>query len=476
LSQIEITGSSSRRSSASREVRAGLGQRRLNVIVAWLLVLLVGLAPLPFASVRPAFSALWATYIGLVGLLYFGLLIQRGEKLRFDLARVRLPATLLGLAGAALLVQLLPIFGSSIALPDGSAIDISQLTVAPGMTTLMLCRQLSYGLFAILVLQVCVNDTRRAQVLQAILVIVVGYAIYGMIALESGDTILGLPKWAYFGAATGPMVNRNSFATFLGMGAVLALSMLAGRVVNQADRHKDDGRIAHNFSNMMLLGVTYGFLLIVIISTQSRMGLAATLIASTAVVLLTLSAVRNFRIGGYAVMGLVAVLALGLVFFGGGVFERLGSLESATEVRGDLYRQTWDLIILRPLTGFGGGTFELAFPLVQHLPVSPDLVWEKTHNTYLALWSELGLIAGSLPILAVAIIALWFLRNTVTRRGSWRPQVAGLAVIVLAGFHSLADFSLEIPANTFLFIALVAAGLAAMPDDRRSQHAIPNAR
>ena len=144
MSQIEITGSSSRRSSTSREVRAGLGQRRLNVIVAWLLVLLVGLAPLPFASVRPAFSALWAIYVGLIGLVYFGLLIQRGERLRFDLARVRLPAILLGLASAALLVQLLPIFGSSIALPDGSAIDISQLTIAPGLTALMLCRQPSF--------------------------------------------------------------------------------------------------------------------------------------------------------------------------------------------------------------------------------------------------------------------------------------------------------------------------------------------
>lgn len=464
MSEIQITSSSGRRTGTSQDARIDKGQRRLNTVTSWLLLLVVALAPLPFASVRPAFSGLWAAYIGLVGLAYFVMLMLRGERLRFDLARLHVLALLFGLTSAVLLLQLVPIPGLSAPLPDGSSIPIPQLTIAPGMTALMLCRQLSYGLFAILVIQVCVNDNRRSQVLGAILVVVVVYGLYGMFALQSGDTILGMPKWAYFGAATGPMVNRNSFATFEGMGAILALTMLASRIVNQADRHKDDGRIANNFSAILLLGVAYAFLLVVIISTQSRMGLAATLIGSVAIVLLTLSAARNFRFGGYALLGLLLVLAASLVLFGGGVFERLGSLESSGEVRGELYRQTWDLIMLRPLTGFGGGTFELAFPLVQHAPVSPDMVWEKAHNTYLALWSELGLVAGSLPVIAVAIIAFWFLRNAITRRGSWRAQVAGLAVIIQCGVHSLADFSLEIPANTFLFIALIAAGLAAMPE------------
>lgn len=471
MSEIQITSSSGRRTGTSQDARTAKGQRRLNTVASWLLLIVVALAPLPFASVRPAFSGLWAAYIGLVGLAYFVILMLRGERLRFDLARLHVLTLLFGLVSATLLLQLVPIPGLSAPLPDGSSIGIPQLTIAPGMTALMLCRQLSYGLFAILVMQVCVNDNRRSQVLGAILVVVVAYGLYGMVALQSGDTILGMPKWAYFGAATGPMVNRNSFATFEGMGAILALSMLASRIVNQADRHKDDGRIANNFSAILLLGVTYAFLLVVIISTQSRMGLAATLIGSVAVVLLTLSAVRNFRLGGYALLGLLGLVTAGLVLFGGGVFERLGSLESSGEVRGELYRQTWELIMLRPLTGFGGGTFELAFPLVQHAPVSPDMVWEKAHNTYLALWSELGLVAGSLPIVAVAIIAFWFLRNAITRRGSWRAQVAGLAVIIQCGVHSLADFSLEIPANTFLFIALIAAGLAAMPEGSRSRKA-----
>lgn len=474
MSQIEITGSSRSRTAALPKTRERNGQRRLNTIVAWLLILAVALAPLPFGSIRPVLSGIWAAYVGLIGLIYFTALMLRGEKMRFEPGRIPVPAVLLGLTCAMLVLQMLPILGSSIPLPDGNSIDIAQLSIAPGVTALMLCRQLSYGLFALLVMQVCVRDSRRTLMLNAILVSVVGYAIYGMIALRSGDTILGMPKWAYFGAATGPMVNRNSFATLIGMGAILALSTLAGRIVNQVDRHKDDGRIAGNFSNIVMLAIIYAFLIIVIISTQSRMGLAATMIASAVVVVLTLSAVRNFRITGYVAMGMIGMLTAGLILFGGGMFERLGSLESSSEVRGDLYRQTWDLIMLRPLTGFGGGTFELAFPLVQHLPVSPDMVWERAHNTYLSLWSELGLIAGSLPILAVAVVAFGFLRNILARRGSWRTQVASFAVIVLCAVHSLADFSLEIPADTLVFIAIVAAGLAAMPEEGHKRATAPN--
>ena len=131
--------------------------------------------------------------------------------------------------------------------------------------------------------------------------------------------------------------------------------------------------------------------------------------------------------------------------------------------------------MLRPWTGFGGGTFELAFPLVQHAPISPDLVWERAHNTYLALWADLGLIAGSLPILAIAVIGWTLLRNVTVRRGSWRSQIAAIGVIVLGSVHSLSDFSLEIPAVTFLYIAVISIGLAGSKSALQSRAEATNA-
>ena len=459
-----------------RRARSSGDQRVLNNIAAGLLLFLLALSPLPFASVSPVMSAVWACLLGLLGLGYFLLLVARGERLRFSLRRVGFPALAIGVVLFWLVVQTLPVGEFSISLPnDAVKLESSTISIAPGLTLLMLGRQLTYGLFALLVLQVSVNDGRRAALLRITLCVVLAYALYGMIALHSGDTILGQPKWAYLGAATGPMVNRNSFATYLGIGAVLALAMIAARLIDQADRHKDDGRIANNTSTIILLGLAYAFILVVIISTQSRMGLAATLAGSAVVVLLTLATLRNKRLSVGVALALFAILALGLVFFGHGLFDRLGSVESSSEVRSQLYQQTWELIMARPWTGFGGGTFELAFPLVQHAPISPDLVWERAHNTYLALWADLGLVAGSLPILAIAVIGWTLLRNVAARRGSWRSQIAAIGVIVLGSVHSLSDFSLEIPAVTLLYIAVISIGLAGSKSALQSRAEATNA-
>ena len=72
-------------------------------------------------------------------------------------------------------------------------------------------------------------------------------------------------------------------------------------------------------------------------------------------------------------------------------------------VRGDLYRQVWGMILARPWTGYGGEAFELAYPLFHRPPVDPDLVWDHAHSSYLALWTDYGLIFGSMPLLMLLI-------------------------------------------------------------------------
>jgi O-antigen ligase len=130
-------------------------------------------------------------------------------------------------------------------------------------------------------------------------------------------------------------------------------------------------------------------------------------------------------------------------------------------LRLDLYQQTLQLIAQRPLLGFGGGSFEWAYQLV-HLPtVAPEFRWDRAHNTYLALWAELGVPVGSLVIVLIALIGGRVSKAMASGVGSWTAQAACLGVVVAGGLHSLVDFSLEIQANTLLFLAICAAGLAA---------------
>lgn len=436
------------------------GGRPQNGFALWALLVLLALAPLPFASARPFLWALWAVYAGAASIVFFAWQLRSGTELRVGPSQLKVPTVLVALTLLALVAQLLPLGSFPILSAEGAALTAPQISIAPGQTVLMLARQLTYALTAVLVLQVAVSDKRRPLFLHGLIAITLVYAAYGLVALRTGDTILGLPKWAYFGSITGSFVNRNSFATFLGFGAITALAHGCAAMKRQAERHRDDGLVTGIVSNVILYGAAYVFLLLVIVGTQSRMGLFATLAGSTVVILVTLVSIR--RIGLLLLLAplTLAVFAALLWLLGGGLLERIEAQRFDLNNRQLLYEQVQNLIALRPWTGFGGGTFELAFPIVHALPLSPDLVWSMAHNTYLTLWAELGLIAGSLLMLTVAYIAARLVWSLVKGTGSWTAQIAALGAIAQIAIHSTVDFSLEIPANTLMFVAIICTGLA----------------
>lgn len=450
-----------RRKAVSRSAK---GQSDINTALFWVMMMVVLMAPLPLGSNRALAWSLWACVIGLAGMAYTVAMWQRGESFRFTFGAVRIPAILMSTTGLWLVVQLLPLGGIWPALTtiplDGASIVAAQISIAPEMTALMLARQASFAVLFFLMLQVCVNDRRRTLMLNLLLAGVVAYGLYGEISLQTGDTILGIPKWAYNGVATGPFVNRNSFATFLAFGAIIAAGHVGGLMVRQSERHPDDGRVQGNASRIALNGLAYLFLVAIILATQSRMGLFAALTGTGVVMLMTVTVLRRWSRLIYVVPGLLIVGLVAGLLFGGGLFDRVESLGGIEDARAGLFAQIIELIGMRPWTGFGGGSFELAYPLVHELPVDLSSVWDKAHNSYLALWSELGLFFGTLPVLALGIIAFRLVRGILRSQGSFTAQVVALGVLTVGAVHSLADFSLEIEANTFLFVTLIASGLA----------------
>jgi O-antigen ligase len=430
---------------------------RLNTLTFWALMVVLALAPIPFGSARALYWALLPLVFGSMTVLYFARLGWIGGRLRIGVGAFWPQASIWAISCLWLVVQLLPLGLGDIPLPDGTSIDASHISIAPGMTILMLCRQLGYGLFFLLVLQVAANEGRRKLLLDVLLCMIVAHGLYGMISLHSGDTILGLEKWAYNGYATGTFVNRNSYATFLAMGAIIAAGRICGVAAQGMKHHRDDGRPPNFFSNLLIYGVAYLFLLTVIFSTASRMGAAVTLIGTAVVFAVALRGTRS----AVVLAVLVPVAGLALALYGPALVERFGEVEAAATVRNDFYRQIGDLILLRPLTGFGGGSFELAYPLVHADPVYKDAVWSLAHNTYLGLWAELGLVVGSLMILSVLLLTLRILFAALRHRGNPVVEAVALGVATACGLHALVDFSLEIPANTLVFLALMAAGAAA---------------
>lgn len=451
----------------SASARNGINIRRnANRNLSLILMIIVALSPIPFGSNRPAFWAISAFAIALTGLIYvLSFQISGIRNLRFPLANIKIPAFLFALLIGFLIIQIVPFGSMTIARSAEVELISRSLSIDPGGTILMLVRQLSYGLFFFLVLQVGVNRQRARKMLLGLFLITLAYAIFGMVALtQLGDISLFGKKIFFLGNATGTFTNRNSFATFLAMGGIAGLSLVLCDMTQVNDKRSRTQKGFALEKNTQI--VVYMFALVVIgatiLSTQSRMGAFSAVGGMIIVsILVTVNATtKNAKFVGIAFLTGFSVLTVLSILFGAGLLERLGSVEQSFGVRGDLYAQVIDMIKTRPLAGFGGGSFNLAFPLFHNFPVSTDLIWNKAHSTYLTLWSELGLVFGSILIIILGYFLLQLIMLARVSAKRFVNSIAAIGACVVIGLHSLMDFSLEIQANTYMFLAILGLGIA----------------
>lgn len=436
---------------------------RLNNFAGALVVLLVMLSPIPFGSNRPFFWALSGMVVGIGAVGYFFFSGRSRDGLRIPLSKIGISALLWGLLLAWLVVQVIP-FGAvlppfSIALVGGT-ITTDTISTAPGATWLMLIRIATYGLFFALALEAGAKESRSRLMLTIIFWAIVGHAGFSLLQLtQFGDTILGLPKLAYMGVATGTFVNRNSFATFLAMGLSIGVSLLPATIT--AERARNENIVDKVFRSFFWIAGLF-VIMIALLATESRMGLFAGILGAFVILLVVLKQSRHWKILVPAAIVLSAGLALLVVWtFGQGVLERALSLEGSSEGRMDLYIQVWDVIMTRPWFGYGGGAFSLFFPAFFGPPLNLVGFYDKAHNTYLALFSELGIPAGALLIVASLTLFCRIVWAQIRGETLNPARLAAIGVMLTCAIHSLVDFSLEIQANSFLFVAIVALGLSA---------------
>lgn len=454
--------------------------RRYDVALALGLVILVLLAPLPVGSNRGAAWMLWAMLLGVGGA---GYLLARSLPPSVRPFRAGAVGGWLWLVAAALLfaaLQTLPIAralpGWMSELPSTGAPEPPSLSLVPGATRLAVLRGFTMLLFFILMLEASARLGRALNIGWALFFGVAFYALWGLVSLRFfGDTFFWGEKASSLGAATGPFVNRNSFATFLGMGAVLGLALMLERARLPRMRHPMGSRLTSSENiTTLLLWVIWVIVLVALLATQSRMGLAAT-IAGLGLVWLMMPrgslVARRARLQRWLGAAVAVVVLLVLARQGETVLERSLFAEVDAAARLDLYTQVWGMIAARPFTGFGFDAFQPAYELYHRAPVSPALVWDKTHSSYLALWVELGLVFGSLPLIAAAGLAHRLVSVCRRRPHDVALVIAALGALVVSGVHALVDFGLEMQANQFLLLAILAMGVA-----RRSTPQAPPAQ
>lgn len=440
--------------------------KRANDVFGYCIMAVVLCAPIPLGSNRPTPWAIWAAILAILFCLYLAIISRRAPKRPLQSARHKALFALGGLCVLWVVLQTLPVFQGA-RLP--SEIRPRPISLTPEASLLGALRLLSYGAIFALTLEVATQRKRVRTMGWTLFGGLVLHAIWAMLALTLlGDTFLWGEKTAYLGAATGTFINRNSFATFMGMGLVLGVALTTHFSHRPRMRHPNRNRFFRpDTLEYLALGLCLLMVALALISSQSRMGVAAS--ATAALITYSLVAAQNIGWRGAVKRSLVIaapITVLFIVFFGQDLLERSIFVVRSSEARLILWQQTLAMIGDRPLTGFGLDSFAVAFEQYHRPGLANEVTWEYAHSSYLALWAELGLIAGSLPLLALAIIGARLI-------GSYRQNddplcAAALGVLVLGALHSLVDFSLEIEANTFLFLVILALGLTS-PRQRTSR-------
>lgn len=470
----------SRRRGASRGT-GFVSRSRLNTIAMWVLFVLLLLLPLFLGGNRPIAWALGSTILCMVGTCYFLSLLVGDEAPRIGFSEIGLPALLVAVFMGYIVVQVLPIAEllpqSMSALPAGLPPSAS-ISISAGDTLLALPRWIDIALVAYLSIQIAANSFRAQRFLALLFAVAVVHAVYGLLLLfQFGDTILFTEKWAYQGFATGGFVNRNSFATMLALGACIGAVRIADAFQNRPHTGGRGFWLLDLREGPLLTMIGLAIIVIALVATGSRMGVTAGVVGMLVALILYAAkrpapAERSRRRLLPFVAGTVVMIGLAYLY-GLPLMDRFTTVDRASEVRLQLYEQILGMIADRPLTGFGGGTFEFAYPLYHQSPVNLDLVWDRAHSSYLALWTEYGVVFGSLPILVIGLmlgtLAIGYFRSR-------KPDVfliAATAGTIAVAVHALVDFSLEMHALTLFYTALVAGGVGKVLSVRQGVDGAP---
>lgn len=448
---------------------------KLERLSFWLLIGVVVLAPLPLGGNRPWAWSLLALAVAAIAVLWAAAALIDGKTVRLPMRRFAVPGALFIVALIWFAVQAASWTPSDwhaaiwqdAARALGMKLD-GAISHAPDRTIDGLMRFLSYGILFLLFAQFAREPRQARQIVIAIAAAATAYALYGLIVFGGGnDRILHYEKWAYLDSLTATFVNRNSFATYTGLGLVACIGLLVREL-------RDTGE----FSLLSRTGIIHlleslrlpVFLLITaililasaLVLTGSRGGLAAAIGgAAVFAAALMLRPGRSRRRPLVLLGGGLVVLLIVLQASGGRMLERYWTAGAEDSSRIPVYEMTWEAFREKPVTGHGLNSFPDVFLLRRDTRLDPETPPHlRAHNGYLEILAEGGLIGG-VTILATLVFlagacAVGIRRR---RRRAIYPCIA-LSAAALIGLHAMVDFSIQIPAVAVSFLALLAAGYA----------------
>jgi len=444
----------------------------------WFLIAILAWMQFPLGSNRPWSWSLLVLLIAADWTLFLPAALAEGSALARLARQLALPAVLI--VAVLVWIWLQSVSFTPVAWHDdlwrvvsdafGKPI-IGAVSINPFATQTELMKLASYVAAGGLAAMLSVRYENARTIFVAIIVIASVYAAYG-IALSALHTsqitfFEGIPP-PYDRDVSGGFVAKNSFATFTGMAFLASLTLLV-----EAGQHRIVAMRGWRTHMRTLVQFATGkgagwliaslVLLVALIASDSRAGLIATLVGLMGLFVLTLSVsgrrgnTRWTMIGGAAAIAIIFALFLASGHSLQSRFEDLVETHGAGEMRPLMWDAAARAVASHPYTGTGLGTYPYVYNLYAKTFV--PYVVDRAHNDYLEFTMGVGIPAAILWIGALLVIVVQCTMGVLRRHRRRSYAMTAVGATLLVGFHSIFDFSLQMPAVAVLYAVLLGIGI-----------------
>jgi len=393
---------------------------------------------------------------------------------------------------AAALAQLIPLSRDTLSAVSPQAVKILDelvlggfdrhpISVSPQRTLLTLSFLAALGMFAAGVARsfdlVGVPALVRIVTVTAAVMAIVGIVQHS----QDQSLIYGFWRPRSPGAEIfGPFVNRNHYAGWMLMAVPLIGGYATGLIERSARAHRHGpwrNRVlwlgTPTASEIMLMAFTLGLMILTVAMTTSRSAIGALTVVMAWVIWLLMKRSWTTRLIGF---GYVAVVLAGALLSADVDFV-LWKFRMLSQTHESYRGMIWDMTLRMardfPWTGSGLNSFDVTSLFYE--PANTVIHVSAAHNDYLQLIAEGGLLV-TLPAIVMAVLIAVQVRRSGTGQSNapdYRLARVGALVGILAiGLQEFAEFSLQVPANSMLFVVLL--GLALHPGRGVATEALPS--
>jgi O-antigen ligase len=460
---------------------------------SWTAIGILAWVNFPLGSNRPWSWSLLALLVAAAWVLWMPYAVIRSRETLEALRRIAVPAVIFVAVLAWAVVQAQS--GTPAAWHNAIWQSLAQgaganapgaISMNPFVTMTEVMKLATYLAFGLVVYTLARDSTLARRFFAAVVFVGVFYALYGFalsLLHTSQATLLERMAPPYGRDITGAFVSKNSFATFIGIILIVSLLSLydaaeAAIIRTRGPRVMLSSLIQYLMGRGALRVMACAILFLALILSDSRAGLMAALTGLLTLVALSgaVAARRGSLARSMAGAGAIFAVMAGLFFVSGATiedrFDQLMGTQGASELRPVLWADAEHAIADHALAGTGLGTFRDAYSLYAQ-EFEPYIV-DKVHNDYLELALGLGIPAAVAWVAALGWLMALCARGVFRRRRRKIYALAAVSATMLVAFHSLFDFSLQIPAVSILYVTVLGVGLAqSWRSEGQSHHTVP---